>query len=207
MNQKQIKRVVDIVISTIVLILTAPLLLIAAIIIILTMGRPLIFTHVRPGYLGKPFTVYKFRTMEDVYTGVNPTKMTKRLTNTGKFLRFTSLDELPQLINVIKGDMSLVGPRPLRMEYLPIYSKEQARRHDVKPGITGWAQINGRNVMEWEDRFKLDVWYVDNWCLKLDFLILCKTAIKVIKQEGVNYTDNAVSSPFQGSENRSGDNE
>jgi len=137
--------------------------------------------------------------------GVNPTETTKHITKTGKFLRFSSLDELPQLINVIKGDMSLVGPRPLRMEYLPRYSKEQARRHDVKPGITGWAQINGRNAIEWEDRFKLDVWYVDNWSLKLDFLILRETAIKVIKQDGVNFSGNVDSSPFQGSENRSGD--
>lgn len=151
------------------------------------MGRPIFFKQVRPGLYGKPFVLYKFRTMLDLrdQTGkMLPDE--RRLTSFGRWLRSTSLDELPVLFNVLKGDMSLVGPRPLLMEYLDRYTPEQARRHEVKPGITGWAQINGRNAISWEEKFALDVWYVDNWSLLLDFRIIFLTILKVLKHEGIS---------------------
>ena len=163
------KRFLDILFSLIGELLTWPILLVTALIIRITMGSPVLFRQMRPGLQGKPFVMYKFRTMHDLRDedgNVLPDE--QRLTRVGRFLRSTSIDELPELINVLKGEMSLVGPRPLLMEYLDRYTPEQARRHNVKPGITGWAQVNGRNAISWEDKFKLDVWYVDNWSLWLD---------------------------------------
>jgi len=152
----------------------------------ISMGHPIIFKQLRPGKDGKPFYLYKFRTMLELKDDKgNYLPDEKRLTAFGRFLRRYSLDELPELWNVIKGDMSLVGPRPLLMEYIRYYTPEQARRHEIKPGITGWAQINGRNALSWEDKFKLDVWYVDNWSLSLDIKIIVLTIIKVVKGEGV----------------------
>ena len=163
------------------------------------MGRPIIFTQQRPGLSGKPFTIYKFRTMNDERDAQgNLLPDEQRLTRFGKFLRKTSLDELPELFNVLKGDMSLVGPRPLLMEYLPLYSAEQARRHEVKPGITGWAQINGRNTLAWEDKFNLDVWYVDHLSFWLDVKILFITLLKVFKREGISQDGQATVEKFRG---------
>ncbi len=164
------------------------------------MGRPIFFKQVRPGLYGKPFVLYKFRTMLDLrdQTGkMLPDE--RRLTSFGRWLRSTSLDELPVLFNVLKGDMSLVGPRPLLMEYLDRYTTEQARRHEVKPGITGWAQINGRNAISWEEKFALDVWYVDNWSLLLDFRIIFLTILKVLKHEGISADGHVTMPEFKGS--------
>lgn len=163
------------------------------------MGSPIFFNQIRPGLNGKPFNIYKFRTMIDEKdrNGNNiPEEL--RLTKTGIFLRKYSLDELPQLINVLKGDLSLVGPRPLLMEYLPLYTKEQARRHEVKPGITGWAQINGRNAISWEEKFQFDVWYVKNQSLTLDLKILLLTIFKVFKKEGINAYESFSMEDFKG---------
>ncbi len=164
------------------------------------MGRPIFFKQARPGLYGKPFVLYKFRTMLDLrdQTGkMLPDE--RRLTSFGRWLRSTSLDELPVLFNVLKGDMSLVGPRPLLMEYLDRYTTEQARRHEVKPGITGWAQINGRNAISWEEKFALDVWYVDNWSLLLDFRIIFLTILKVLKHEGISADGHVTMPEFKGS--------
>ncbi|EIW00673.1 sugar transferase [Thermoanaerobacter siderophilus] len=194
------KRLIDIFVSFFLLIVLSPLLIIISLVILVTMGPPVIFKQERPGFKGRPFTIYKFRTMtneKDEYGNLLPDE--KRLTKIGKFLRTTSLDELPELFNVLKGDMSLVGPRPLLMEYLNYYTEEQMRRHDVKPGITGWAQVNGRNSLSWEEKFKLDVWYVDNWSLWLDFKILFLTLIKVIKREGISAEGYATMPKFTGS--------
>ena len=151
------------------------------------MGGPVLFRQFRSGYRAKPFTLYKFRTMREAY-GLDgaPRPDADRLTWLGRLLRRTSLDELPQLWNVLRGDLSLVGPRPLLMQYLPLYTPEQARRHDVKPGITGWAQVNGRNAIDWEEKFRLDAWYVDNWSLWLDAKILAMTLVKVLRREGIS---------------------
>lgn len=165
------------------------------------LGSPIIFKQQRPGLFARPFYVYKFRTMndkKDSHGCLLPDEV--RLTTFGKLLRKLSLDELPQLVNVIMGDMSIVGPRPLLMEYLPLYNQEQARRHDVRPGITGWAQVNGRNAISWEEKFKLDVWYVDNWSFSLDMKILWMTVLKVIKSEGVNQQGQATMEKFRGDE-------
>ena len=160
----------------------------------------MLFTQERPGYKGKPFKLIKFRTMLD---GVDefgkPLPDEQRLTPVGRFLRSFSLDELPELFNVIRGEMSLVGPRPLLMQYLQRYTPGQARRHDVLPGIAGWAQINGRNTLSWEDKFRLDVWYVDNWSLWLDIKILCLTPMAVLKREGINQPGQATAEEFMGS--------
>jgi sugar transferase EpsL len=162
-------------------------------------GAPVLFRQTRPGMGGKPFLMYKFRTMTDQRdTAGNLLPDEKRLTRFGKFLRSTSLDELPELINVLKGEMSLVGPRPLLMEYLGRYSPEQARRHEVRPGITGWAQVNGRNAISWEEKFKLDVWYVDNRSLWLDIKILWMTFVKVFKREGISQEGQATAEKFMG---------
>ncbi len=163
------------------------------------MGRPVLFIQMRPGLNGKPFCMYKFRTMRQPKE--NETMYltdSERVTKLGKFLRNYSLDELPELINVLKGDMSLVGPRPLLMQYLDRYAPEQARRHEVKPGITGWAQVNGRNAITWEKKFALDVWYVDNWSLWLDIKILAITVVKVFKREGISAAGEATMPEFMG---------
>ena len=193
------KRALDIVLSALALIILSPVALIVAIAIRLTMGPPVIFSQVRPGLHGKPFVMYKFRTMLDLRDeegNLLPDEV--RLTKLGRFLRRSSLDEIPEFWNVLKGDMSLVGPRPLLMEYLPLYTKEQARRHEVKPGMTGWAQVNGRNAISWEEKFKLDVWYVDNVSFWIDIKILSLTFWKVLKSEGVSQPGRATVDYFHG---------
>jgi lipopolysaccharide/colanic/teichoic acid biosynthesis glycosyltransferase len=163
------------------------------------MGRPVFFVHIRPGLRGRPFKMYKFRTMLDLRdANGNLLPDEQRLTRIGRILRATSFDELPEFWNVLKGDMSLVGPRPLLMEYLERYTPEQARRHDVKPGVTGWAQVNGRNAITWEEKFKLDVWYVDNWNNWLDFKILFLTVLKVLRREGISANNHATMPVFMG---------
>ncbi len=162
-------------------------------------GSPVLFCQQRPGLHGRPFTMYKFRTMTDERdAGGNLLPDEQRLTGFGKFMRSTSLDELPALINVLKGEMSLVGPRPLLMEYLRLYSPEQSRRHEVRPGITGWAQVNGRNAISWDEKFKLDVWYVDNRSFWLDVRILVLTILRVIKRDGISPSDQAIMPRFTG---------
>lgn len=181
-----IKRIFDFIIALTLVIITSPLQLILAILVRDVHGRPIIFKQARPGYKGKLFTLYKFRTMTEVRdSDGKPLPDTMRLTRLGRFLRSSSLDELPELINVLRGEMSLVGPRPLLVEYLPRYTSEQARRHDVLPGITGWAQVNGRNAISWEQKFELDVWYVDNWSIGLDMKILWLTLWAVIKRQNI----------------------
>lgn len=194
------KRTFDIVISSILLLLLLLPLLILAAMIRVKFGSPILFAQVRPGLGGAPFTLLKFRTMTNaVDANGNLLRDEDRLTPFGQLLRRTSLDELPELWNVLKGDMSLVGPRPLLMEYLPLYSQEQKRRHEVRPGITGWAQVNGRNLLNWDERFKLDVWYVDQYSFLLDIKILTLTIQKVIKREGISANGEATMSKFKGS--------
>lgn len=195
------KRIFDLVVSLILLIILSPLFIIIAIAIYFTMGAPVLFKQVRPGLHGIPFTMYKFRTMtEDRDADGRLLPDEQRITRLGRFLRSTSLDELPELVNVLKGEMSLVGPRPLLMQYLPLYTPEQARRHEVLPGITGWAQVNGRNAISWEDKFKLDVWYVDNWSMSLDIRILLLTVWKVLLREGISQEGHATTQYFTGSQ-------
>lgn len=180
--------------------LTAPILIGTAIAIRAQMGGPVLFRQERPGLKGRPFRIYKFRTMTDARDPEGKLLPDdQRLTAVGRFVRSTSLDELPQLLNVLKGDMSLVGPRPLLMQYLERYSPEQARRHDVKPGITGWAQINGRNALSWDEKFQLDTWYVDNWSLLLDARILLGTVLKVVKRDGISSKGSQTMPEFMGS--------
>ena len=190
------KRSLDITIASVGLIAMSPLLLIVALVIRVTMGSPVFFRQVRPGYKTRPFTVVKFRTMMGDGSRVDPSSDAARLTRLGDFLRRFSLDELPQLWNVLTGDMSLVGPRPLLTEYLQYYTPEQARRHDVKPGITGWAQVNGRNDVSWERKFALDVWYVDHWSFWLDIRILVLTFWKVLTREGISQRGHATAEKF-----------
>ena len=190
----------DKIISLVSLVLLSPILCLLSL-LLLTIGTPIFFKQKRPGLHNAPFTFYKFRTMtneKDNNGKLLPDE--KRLTKFGNIFRKTSLDELPSLWNVLKGDMSLVGPRPLLMEYLPLYSKEQMRRHEVKPGITGWAQINGRNAISWEEKFELDVWYVDNQSFWLDIKIILLTIFKVLKQEGISQSDHTTMPKFEGSE-------
>lgn len=193
------KRLFDFSAATIGIIAVSPIVIGTAIVVKNKIGSPILFTQTRPGQYGKPFQVYKFRTMTNE-TDENRELLpdADRLTETGKFLRKYSLDELPQLINVIKGDISLVGPRPLLMEYNDLYNDEQRRRLDVKPGITGWAQVNGRNALSWEEKFKLDVWYVDNQSFILDMYILYLTLIKVFKSEGINQEGSVTAEKFKG---------
>lgn len=194
------KRLFDLTAALFGLMLLAPIILILAILIRQKLGSPVFFTQARPGLYGKPFKMIKFRTMTDARdTDGSLLPDSVRLTAFGRFLRSTSLDELPELCNVLKGDMSLVGPRPLLMEYLPRYTPEQARRHEVRPGITGWAQINGRNAISWEEKFKLDVWYVDNQSFWLDLKILVLTIKKVFVREGISATGEATMPKFTGS--------
>ena len=181
------KKLLDLTISFIVIILLLPIMIFVSIIVRIKLGSPILFKQMRPGLHGNPFNIYKFRTMtneKDQKGNLLPDE--KRLTGFGKIIRRYSLDELPQLFNVLKGDISLVGPRPLLMEYLDRYTPEQARRHEVKPGITGWAQVNGRNAITWEEKFALDLWYVDNQSFWLDLKILWLTFLKVIRSEGIN---------------------
>ena len=167
------------------------------------MGAPVLFRQMRPGLQGEPFFLLKFRTMNDVRDEQGELLPDDgRLTGLGSFLRSTSLDELPELFNVLKGEMSIVGPRPLLMQYLDRYTPEQARRHEVKPGVTGWAQVNGRNAISWEEKFELDVWYVDNWSLWLDVKIICMTVWKILKREGVNQPGHATAQEFMGNEQK-----
>lgn len=193
------KRIFDVVVALTILTLFLPVFLLLAGLIVRKLGSPVLFRQTRPGKDGKPFEMIKFRTMLDA-TDKNGQALPdeQRLTAFGKKLRATSLDELPELWSVLKGDMSLVGPRPLLMEYLPLYSEEQYRRHDMKPGITGWAQVNGRNAISWEDKFKLDVWYVDNQSLWLDIKILFLTVKKVLIKDGISGEGEATMSKFTG---------
>ena len=191
-----IKIVSDRVMAALLLLLFSPILIVVAIIIRIRMGSPIVFTQLRPGQHGTIFNVYKFRTMtSDCDAEGNLLSDEERLIPLGQFLRKASLDEFPQLFNVLRGDMSFVGPRPLLVRYLERYSPEQARRHDVRPGITGWAQVNGRNALTWDEKFRLDLWYVDNWSLWLDFKILLLTVKKVIKQEGISQSADVVAMP------------
>jgi lipopolysaccharide/colanic/teichoic acid biosynthesis glycosyltransferase len=194
-----IKPICDRVLAAIALLALAPLMLIVAIAIYINMGGPVFFCQPRPGKDGRIFTFYKFRTMTN-QRGRDGKLLSdeRRLTQLGKFLRQTSLDELPQLWNVLKGDMSFIGPRPLLVEYLSRYSPEQARRHELTPGITGWAQVNGRNMIPWEERFALDVWYVDNQSLHLDLRIFVLTVWKILKREGINHPEAATMFEFKG---------
>jgi lipopolysaccharide/colanic/teichoic acid biosynthesis glycosyltransferase len=204
----RIKRIFDLTVVVVCLFFLVPFLLTFAVLIRLRLGSPVLFRQMRPGYLGKPFTLYKFRTMtdeKDEHGNLLPDS--QRLTRFGGFLRRSSLDELPELLNILRGDMSLVGPRPLLMQYLPRYSAEQARRHHVLPGLTGWAQVNGRNALSWEDKFSLDVWYVDHWSMQLDLKILWQSIWKVLKREGIEAPDQVTPSEFMGSPGNSSNGE
>jgi sugar transferase EpsL len=193
------KRVLDLTFVIPALLLLTPVLVGVGVLVCLKLGRPIFFRQQRPGLNGKPFTLLKFRTMTTEHDGQgNLLPDTKRLTPFGQFLRNTSLDELPELFNVLKGDMSLVGPRPLLMQYLDRYTPEQRRRHKVTPGITGWAQVNGRNAITWEQKFKLDVWYVDNQSLWLDMKIIALTTWRILKREGINQPGQATADEFKG---------
>jgi lipopolysaccharide/colanic/teichoic acid biosynthesis glycosyltransferase len=197
----RLKRIFDLMLTIPGLILISPVILILTLLVRIQLGSPILFSQVRPGYKEKLFTLRKYRTMTDDRDSQGELLPDEeRLTSLGRFLRASSLDELPELINVLKGEMSLVGPRPLLVRYLARYSPEQARRHDVLPGMTGWAQIHGRNAITWEDKFCLDVWYVDHWSVILDIKILVQTFIKVIKREGINQPGHATAEEFMGSE-------
>jgi lipopolysaccharide/colanic/teichoic acid biosynthesis glycosyltransferase len=192
--------VFDIFVAVLLLIILLPVFVIISFKVKSKLGARVFFRQIRPGFLGEPFEIIKFRTMRDAvdsYGNVLPDS--ERLTSFGKFLRSTSMDELPELWNVLKGDMSLVGPRPLLEEYLPLYSAEQTRRHEVRPGITGWAQVNGRNAISWDEKFKLDVWYVDNGSFWLDMKIICMTILKVLTSNGINAQGEATMPRFTGS--------
>ena len=193
------KRALDVAASALGLTLLSPVLLVTAAAVRLRMGSPVLFRQTRPGMHGRPFTMYKFRTMRGERDGHGrPLSDAERLTPLGRALRASSLDELPELLNVLKGDMSLVGPRPLLMEYLPLYTPEQARRHDVPPGITGWAQVNGRNALGWDEKFRLDVWYVDHRTFWLDLRILLRTVLGVVRREGISHGGEATMPRFTG---------
>jgi len=194
-----IKRLLDIVIALLALILLSPILLIVAYLVRTRLGSPVLFRQIRPGLHGKPFEMVKFRTMTDERdTEGNLLPNEVRLTKFGKMLRSTSLDELPELWNVLKGDMSIVGPRPLLMDYLPLYNEEQAKRNNVRPGMTGHAQVNGRNAISWEKKFELDTWYVENQSLWLDFKIMLLTVKKVLIKEGINQSEEVTMTRFTG---------
>ncbi|MDC0664176.1 sugar transferase [Marinobacter sp. SS21] len=195
------KRLFDIAVSLFLLIVLSPVLALLAVCVGLKLGRPVLFKQVRPGLQAQPFPMVKFRTMTD-QRDANGELLpdSERLTRFGRFLRATSLDELPELWNVLKGDMSLVGPRPLLMEYVPLYNSEQLRRHAVRPGVTGWAQVNGRNAISWSDKFALDVWYVDNRSFLLDVKILCLTAKKVFMREDISAEGHVTIDKFKGND-------
>lgn len=195
------KRVLDILGAGIGLLLLSPVLLVVSLLILRQMGRPVFFRQIRPGLHGRPFGMIKFRTMRDALDAEgNPLPDSERLTPLGRFLRSSSLDELPELWNVLRGEMSLVGPRPLLMEYLPLYSPFQTRRHEVRPGVTGWAQVNGRNAITWDEKFALDIWYVDNQSLWLDLRIIGLTIRKVLTREGISAAGEATMPKFEGPE-------
>jgi sugar transferase EpsL len=197
-----VKRLMDILLATLILLLIFPFMILLAILIWLNLGWPVLFSQVRPGYGGVPFKIFKFRTMTEARDQHgNYLSDAERLTKLGAFLRSTSLDELPEFFNVLRGEMSLVGPRPLLTQYLERYTPEQARRHQVLPGITGWAQVNGRNILTWEDKFRLDVWYVDHWSVWLDLRILLMTIWSVIKREGISQPGQATAEEFMGNQN------
>ena len=181
------KRLLDLAVAMTAILVLSPLLIAVAVLARIKLGRPVLFRQVRPGLGGKPGTIVKFRTMRDAFDpSGQPLADDERMTPFGNRLRRLSLDEIPQLWNVVRGDLSLVGPRPLLMEYLPLYSPEQARRHEMRPGITGWAQVNGRNAINWEQKLALDTWYIDHWSLWLDIRILARTAIKVLRRDGIS---------------------
>lgn len=194
------KRGIDFMVALLVILFVWPVILIIALLVRIYLGSPIVFCQQRPGLHSKPFYIYKFRTMSSA-RGINGELLPdeQRMTAIGAFLRKYSLDELPQLLNVLKGELSLVGPRPLLMEYLPLYTTEQARRHEVKPGITGWAQVNGRNAISWEEKFKLDVWYVDNRSLWLDIKILWLTVLRVIHRSDISHEGHVTMEKFHGS--------
>lgn len=193
------KRLFDIAASALMLVLLAPVMLLVAVLLRVNMGSPVFFKQKRPGLHGAPFEMFKFRTMTNTQDGHGRLLDDgARLTRLGKFLRATSLDELPELWNVLKGEMSLVGPRPLLMEYLPLYNEQQMRRHEVRPGITGWAQVNGRNAISWDEKFKLDLWYVDNQSLLLDIRIILLTVIRVFSRKGISAEGDATMPRFRG---------
>jgi lipopolysaccharide/colanic/teichoic acid biosynthesis glycosyltransferase len=195
-----VKRLVDVTFAGLALLLVSPMLAVVGLCVRINMGAPVLFRQVRAGHLGKPFTLFKFRTMRDAGSGpVDPLSDGQRLTRLGRMIRRLSFDELPQLWNVLRGDMSLVGPRPLLMQYLDRYTADQARRHEVKPGMTGWAQINGRNALTWEQKFAFDVWYVDNWTPGLDFRILARTFGMVLTGRGISQYAHATMPEFLGS--------
>jgi sugar transferase EpsL len=195
------KRLLDIILSVAILLISSPIILIVSLIIWITHGRPIFFYHERPGIQGKPFNLIKFRSMQNA-TDKNGNLLpdSERITRFGQFIRKTSIDELPELINVLRGDMSLVGPRPLLMQYLSRYSEEQFRRHEVLPGVTGWAQVNGRNAISWEEKFMLDLWYIDHWSFWLDIKILFMTIWNVISGEGISQPGRATMDEFMGNE-------
>ena len=186
------------------LVVLSPVLAAVALTVRLTLGRPVLFRQTRPGLHGKPFTLYKFRSMNPPADGSPAEDEGERLTRVGAFLRSTSLDELPELWNVLRGDMSLVGPRPLLMEYLPLYTAEQARRHEVRPGMTGWAQVNGRNAITWVEKFELDVWYVDHRSLRLDLKIVALTIRQVLRRQGISEPGQATVTSFKGQSRATG---
>ena len=194
---RTLKRLFDLVVASALLVLLSPVIAAVAVLVGARLGRPVLFRQTRPGWHGRPFTILKFRTMTDA-RGADDELLPDgvRLTALGRFLRATSLDELPELLNVVRGEMSLVGPRPLLPEYLSLYSEEQRRRHEVRPGVTGWAQVNGRNAQDWDDRLALDVWYVDNWSFGLDVRILARTVAQVVRREGISEPGHATKPNF-----------
>jgi len=196
-----LKQTIDTIVATAALLLLWPLILVLMIAVRLFLGTPIFFRQTRIGLNGKPFQIVKFRTMTDQRNEAGelcPDSV--RLTRFGKFLRSTSLDELPELYNILRGEMSLVGPRPLLPEYLPLYNARQARRHEVRPGLTGWAQINGRNALDWKDRLEMDVWYVENRSLLLDLKIIFKTGLTVLRREGISSAESVTMAPFRGND-------
>lgn len=194
------KRALDLLLAAVLMVVLAPVMVVIAFCTRIALGGPVLFRQARPGLHGRAFVLLKFRTMLNALDSKGiPLPDCERLTIFGRFLRRTSLDELPELINVLMGEMSLVGPRPLLMEYLPLYTAEQARRHEVRPGITGWAQVNGRNAISWEEKFRLDVWYVDHANLWLDLKVLWLTVLKVLRGDGVTQQGSATAEAFKGS--------
>jgi sugar transferase EpsL len=199
-----LKRLFDLIAGLILLVLSAPIMIVLSIVILIRLGQPVFFRQQRPGLQGRPFYLYKFRTMSDAldeHGELLPDQV--RMTGLGKMMRKTSLDELPQLVNVVRGELSFVGPRPLLMQYLERYNTEQARRHEVKPGITGWAQVNGRNAISWEEKFEFDVWYVDHRSFLLDLKILWLTLIKVVRVEGISGDGSVTMNEFMGNNGES----